>query len=185
MAAGMVVLILAVLAPQGALCQRFRAEGRLTYTAAARGGNRTNVVTRDFVFWRNDGQWKARTIPVQTRAAMSTANSPVLFYEAGSDGTNMFYLEQDNIEELRRRLGARTVDDTNFMIAQASVELGIFPQANAQLDLINCAWQAYASAPYYLASTNGRAMSPMFVFPGYYRPQQMATSTHSHQTLIS
>ena len=65
--------------------QQFDVKGVIVYTTA---GDKPYQETRQFTVSRNESQWKIRTIDTNRG---KSEESPILYEEAGCDGTNTYY----------------------------------------------------------------------------------------------
>jgi hypothetical protein len=156
-----VFVLLAILcleAPKETKAQAFEGEGTITYQI-----DRSSIhkaTTKRFAISRQENQWRIKTFNEDPSCA-TCSNSPVAYFEAGGDGTNVFFLEQDDLEKLKK-MASRDFNSPNFVSARATVTVGLVPPNDINVNLINFVWQAYASSPYYVSLTNNIAVSPLF-----------------------
>jgi len=136
-----------------ASAQQFRGVGKVTYGFETSFVKRTNALSLRFLIERNKSVWKIRTWPEPA------GDSPIAFYEAGCDGSNIFYLQQNDREKLKKIVGKK-IEEDNFAIAKGEVLGRVIPRYRT--DLLGCVWQAYASLSYFQHLTNARAISPRF-----------------------
>jgi len=133
--------------------QRFEAEGIIEYSTAS--GRERYTQKRRFHVARHGLEWKIRTSTVSDSAS---ARPPVLYNEAGCDGTNIFLLEQHDPKSVHGRI------DRNTELATGRVTKTQIPPA-LESDLIYPLWLAYCSDPYLSSSPGFRLVAPYFPVP--------------------
>lgn len=118
--------------------QRFQACGTITYSSAGKGNQYRQA--RNFTVARDGSTWKIRTTIAQESASDAL---PLLYSEAGCDGTHIFSLEQydPNSPSLRDDPNTRK---SNFSPATGRVSKTAIPAA-LESDLVYPLWLAYCS----------------------------------------
>jgi hypothetical protein len=154
-----IVLATCLSTPVNIFGQQFKAIGRVEYSFNNARVGRSNTVEMRFEVLRDGVRWKIRTF-----GCSACTNSVIAFYEAGFDGTNIFYLVQHDLFKLRSYVDTKTLSSDRFLTADGRVDRRSVPEV--KMDLINFVWQAYASCQYYQSLQDGKAVSPFFVVDG-------------------
>ena len=136
--------------------QQFMCEGRLEYSLERPG--LTNEMRR-FTVRRDGDRWKITTLCDKSKGTLD------LFWEAGSDGTNIFSLDQQDTKQLKESKPPKVFNADNYVTATGRVETRKVPRMD--YSMINPLWQAYASASYYSGLTNDKVIPPLFFVEDY------------------
>jgi hypothetical protein len=112
-----------------------------------------------------DGKiWKIRTITEkEERAGMNlpVGGSVDLYSEMGFDGTNIYTLNQQDLEKVKSGFDAKTLQSGNYVSALGRVEKADSPPG-MDIYKIYPVWLAYCSAPYFKNLNGNKAVSPTF-----------------------
>jgi hypothetical protein len=137
--------------------QQFEAEGTIIYSTENNGANYQE--TKHFIITREGVEWKVRTIPINRGKSQE---SPILFEEAGYDGTNIFYLNQHDTNKAYLYGSPDLIRQKNFAPALGRVQKADCPPC-LEMNLIYPVWLAYCSSPYLSALNDNRVVAPLFV----------------------
>ena len=140
---------------------RFEAEGTLIYEVALNsGGSYTD--TKHFIVARDGKIWKIRTITEkEERTGLSNPipDSVDLYFEMGFDRTNIYTLDQQDLEKVKSGFDAKTIQSGKYVSALGRVEKADSPAGMDRYNLYPV-WLAYCSAPYFKNLNGNEAVSP-------------------------
>ena len=154
-----IFLVLLVFDTRKGSAQEFTAEGEVVYKIFyGMGGTVSYQLHKHFLIKRSGAQWFIQTSGLNDK--YTNEDVDVYFYrEAGCDGTNVFWLSENNIKPSTNQ--NMQIDAKKPVDVEATITAGIVPNFN--YNLISPVWLAYASKPYFYQVKDGKVKHADYV----------------------
>ncbi len=174
-----IITLFILISPTAGRAQQFEAEGQIIYSVTVKKMGKSIQHVKHFTIDRNNSLWKIRTTEDDQGNQLS---SIVSYEEVGCDGTNIFYLEQQDGQKLQGMVDLKVFQSDHFAQALGRVMEGTAPRMEPSL--IYPVWLALASGPYIASLTNNRVISPLFVQDGLMPEMKLPSKWNMHNTFF-